>query len=69
MGGVAERHVVTHHADRDTADHVDHKNQDARRGVAANELTSTVHGTIKIGFRRHIRTTSLGLISINKTCV
>jgi hypothetical protein len=44
---------VSHHADRDTADHVDHQNEYAGRRIAANELAGTVHRAVEVSFRSH----------------
>ena len=44
-----------HRPDRQTAEDVDHQDEDARGGVAAYELAGAVHRTVEIRFRADLR--------------
>ena len=62
----AEIEVMLPHADRQATDDVDHQDQDAGYGVAADELGCTVHGTIEIGLATHLFAPHAGLCLIDQ---
>ena len=53
------------HADDDTRDDVDGGDNQARNGIALNELHGTVHGTVELTFALQIRTAALGFVHVD----
>ena len=55
--------AVGHGANGHPAQQVDHQNQDARHGVALDELAGAVHRAVEIGLDPHFLTLGLGLVA------
>jgi len=47
---IGQRHAVLGSADDGAAEQVDEHDEDAGDGIAADELTGTVHGSVEVGF-------------------
>ena len=62
MAASAEIHVVLQHAHHETADQVDHQNDDAGHRIAAHEFAGTVHRAVELRFLRHCGTARARLI-------
>ena len=66
---LSHAHVALDDANADAADDVDQRDDNARDGIAANKLASTVHRTIKICFLRQLLAPRAGLIFLDETGV
>ena len=51
---------MLHRADHQSADHVNGHDQQPCDGIAAHEFTGTVHGSVEVGFLRHIAAALFG---------
>ena len=48
--GVGERHAVAHHADRQAAEDVDHRDDQRRDRIAADEFRGAIHRAVEAAF-------------------
>ena len=68
-GRLPDRPAELHHADEQPAEHVDGRDDDARDGVAADELAGTVHRPVKVGLARHVLAALPGLLLVDRAGV
>ena len=67
--GFGHRQIMLSHADDQTTDQVDQKNQQAGHGVTAHEFRSTVHGTEEVRFLGQFSTALFGSFLVNHASV
>ncbi|MNP21340.1 hypothetical protein D3C76_1139530 [compost metagenome] len=63
---MAHAHPVLQNPDQQAAHHVDHHDQNTGDGIAANELTRTVHRAVEVGLLGHFCTAFFRFIFANQ---